>query len=140
MTVVWRTTGRGVGVGVATTIPIVVICGVGCAVVVEGGGCVGEIPCCTGISTWFATWVGRTSLSGLLVLSGEETAYIPEAMITKQRNITAKNFLLLRCVCLLRGISSLLSFGKDTVSSYLVSLLDSCCSCSRLANPVADES
>src|SRR5579859_7701614 len=112
--------GRGVGVG--TTIGVVVIRGVGCTVAVGVGGCVGEILFCTGISTSFTTWVGRTSPSGPLGLTREKAAYVPEAMMTKQSSINPSNFLLLGCVRLLRSLS--LSLDNDTTISYFCSMPD----------------
>src|SRR5437879_2596995 len=105
MVLIWCPTGRGTGVGVGTTAGIVVICGVGCAVAVGVAGCAGEIFFCTGISTWFTTWVGRIRRSGLLVFNRKTAAYVPEAMTMMQRNTNPKTVLLLGCIRLLTGLS-----------------------------------
>src|SRR5205807_1015558 len=106
--------------GVGITAGIVVICSVGCAVAVEVAACTGEISFCTGLSTWFTFWVGRTSLSGVLVLDRKIAAYVTEATMMKQRSTNPKTLPLLCCVRLLTG----LSLCWDRIISYFFSLPD----------------
>src|SRR5437879_9789469 len=137
MAVIWRTTGLGlglgIGVGVGITAGIVVICGVGCEVAVGEAVCVGEILLCNGISVWFTTWVGRTRLSGLLVLARKKAAYVPEATMTKERSTNPKTLILLGCVRLVTSVS----LCGDKI---ILSLFDSCCSCLRFPGLVGDRS